>query len=354
MGKIKEILDGFNNKTLTNDEEFARLVDKEESNFVIYKAYNNFKDIASKRPLKATDIISFEQNSHKLIENYGDEDDEDVAYCRMPGNSRKEGCPCILGIATFIKEVKDINKINDTLKKEWDEKERIRNEKYERDKKNYPINYAIELAKLNKHKVPNGCYQQFETWFKIPDSPANMVSVYSDTERCSGSPGYWQWYSIWSEDYKHKKMIEWIKLNQPVKDEETPLKYRGSPEYKGQCCINSVTAESAAKVDRVNQICNQTMNILGPNDTAEAIEIARIEAAEEAEKKAIEEEEKRIAEEEEKRISEEAASKKKTFFLIMVAILLVLLFIGVFAFFYFNSDNVLKTPVIQQPAASVI
>jgi hypothetical protein len=146
-----------------------------------------------------------------------------------------------------------------------------------------------------------------------------------------------------------------MKLNTPVMDPPTPpIVYRDQPEYKGQCCINSVNAERAAKVTNVNQICNQTMNILGPGETDEANEIAKREAAE---KKAAEEEEERIAEEEEKRIAEaeaEAASKKKKFFIIVVALLLFFLFCGAVAFFIFSGEDVSKTPVDQQPAPSGI
>ena len=370
MGEIQKILDGFNNETLSEDD-YCKLAGV-TCNFTASMAYKHFQKIAKDRELLAIDLkeykerFNYKETFNSIIEKFeeGQTDEEAERYCRDPANEHKQGCPCLITLRETLRQVNHENNEEKIREARHLENERIRRLEYDKSMEKYRAEYAVMSSGLDAYKAKAGCLHQF--WeFKGNDT---LRYFWSDEWCAPAGQGKWQWYQVYTDAHKENRRKQYERENMPPAFVPNP--YVPSPRrmIANQCCVNSVITHENAAAFNIMQSCNmsQIFDNSKDNQVTEIIEeqaaknaalekdfleqrLAFNNAKKEADsiKKAAEEEAaaKKAAEEEataKKTADEEAAAKKKKIIIIIVVVILAVGVMGVSAFIYFNSGNVLK------------
>ena len=343
VNNITSILKGFNDKTNPLSYDEYLILAGVEKNMGTFRAYKAF---AKKLNLTKSDIIEYQENMKK--ESFEQPDPSKVFSCISSYQTKK----------TLLQEQADeINEYcsNNPSEKENEENRRKYCTRKTQDDK-FEQEYQARITNYNKlyKKEENELKSWRESvvrkyWYK--GEPTN--NKYTDRNKYSmekvDTHGVFLWQTYdWDVIYTTNYITEQLKLFKLGKhpDNVSPRIRINQPIINPRnsvipCCNNNIYAPSA-NLERINQVCNQTI-ILDPEQMEE---IKRQQEQEEEERKQKEEEEQ---EEEAAMIAAELASakKKKIIFLILLIILILL---GISAFMYFNLS---KQPIVSTTQSSI-
>ena len=360
VNNITSILKGFNDKTNPLSYDEYLILAGVEKNMGTFRAYKAF---AKKLNLTKSDIIEYQENMKKesfeqpdpskvfscissyqtkktLLQEQADEINE---YCS--NNPSDKACACVTSVLVRVAQDEKENEENRRKYCTWKTQDDKFEQEYQARITNYNKLYKKEENELKSWRES----VERKYWYK--GEPTN--NKYTDRNKYSmqkvDTHGVFLWQTYdWDVIYTTNYITEQLKLFKLGKhpDNVSPRIRINQPIINPRnsvipCCNNNIYAPSA-NLERINQVCNQTI-ILDPEQMEE---IKRQQEQEEEERKQKEEEEQ---EEEAAIIAAELASakKKKIIFLILLIILILL---GISAFMYFNLS---KQPIVSTTQSSI-
>ena len=297
---IDKILKEFKSKQLSYQQylELAHVHD----NLTAFIAYNSFKDNPN---LTVNDILNFKNNhrsnQHRSIRDILSPDDSKLSsYCvTRPSDA---ACVCYKAVKTkqiedekrhiaFVDNYSSIEKENDRLTKEYDEKSKLWN----------GINIADYIKSINE---PVYAYFVTQSASKPPPLPYNKDYYYVFLSDDGPNKNY---DAYWTEDYKRFLLDDLKTRYEPHKPVLKELPVEQVVPTNIQCC--STTISNGTTASDILKICNQSVISITEAEANEELKKKEEERRKEEEAKNVADEAKKIADES-KKVADEAEANK--------------------------------------------